>query len=125
MFQFFIILLQSIAGYLILSFANKYTDSSIVAASNTIQPIAVAILTWAIFQELITLRQLSGAGLIIAGLFIVTYQKYQENKAIMREQRLSLKIKTNNDNIEPVQMNGHRDNDVRTESDDENNMASE
>jgi hypothetical protein len=49
---------------------------------NLLQPIVVSLLTWAIYQEIITQRQLSGAGLIIGGLVIVTYQKYQENKTL-------------------------------------------
>lgn len=112
------ILVQSVLGYLLIAYGVKHTDSSIVAASNTLQvrkiiladvwirsdnfflkPPMVAVLAHVIFEEDITVMQILGGLLIITGLIVVSFQKYRENKAAQLQQMILLaQEEKNNEN---------------------------
>jgi len=74
------IIFPTVLTYACITFANKYTDSSIVAASNTIQPIASTILSTLVFHSSISLRQLGGGALILAGLAAICVDKFLESR---------------------------------------------
>eukprot|EP01120_Amphizonella_sp_Union-15-10_P015276 TRINITY_DN7829_c0_g1_i1.p1 TRINITY_DN7829_c0_g1~~TRINITY_DN7829_c0_g1_i1.p1 ORF type:complete len:317 (+),score=27.61 TRINITY_DN7829_c0_g1_i1:50-1000(+) len=81
------IIFPTVLTYACLTYANKYTDSSIVAASNTIQPVVSTILSYFVFPTThIFTRQWIGGALIIAGLGAVCIDKYLQHR---REMKLS------------------------------------
>lgn len=71
---------HSIVGYLILSFANRNTQSSIVAAMNCLQVPLVAILASFVTSETFDGKDAVGTLIIICGLGVISYQRYKEQQ---------------------------------------------
>lgn len=79
------VLAHSIVGYMILSFANRHTQSSIVAAMNCLQTPLTAIFASIFAGETFDLTDVLGSLVIVCGLGLITYQRYKEQQ----EQRLA------------------------------------
>jgi hypothetical protein len=74
------VLAHSVVGYLILSFANRHTQSSIVAAMNCTQAPMVAIIATFYANETFDGQDIVGTLIIMLGLAVISYQRYKEQQ---------------------------------------------
>ena len=74
----YIVLLHSSLSVFIATYLNKKLQPSIIAASNTIQPIIVIVIVYLLYGQTITANQAISCILIITGLIIVCTQKFIE-----------------------------------------------
>jgi len=88
------VLLQTTIGYLLITWTNKHTTATIVAAGSTLQPVTTAVLAYFILNTVVTLREALGgtqaqpitahrltdstAALVLAGLALVTWQQRKD-----------------------------------------------
>lgn len=68
----FLVLLTSVVSYLCWGYALERLEASRVAIFTNLQPVATALLSWAIFGERITPVLIAGGVLVIAGVFATT-----------------------------------------------------
>ena len=61
------VLAATILTYSLVSWANQHTSATVVAASWTLQPLASALLSYLFLAQLVVLRQVAGAALILSG----------------------------------------------------------
>jgi uncharacterized membrane protein len=71
---------QSIIGYLLLAFANSRMESSIVSAFGPVNPLSATTAATIILGETVGAQEVIGSIIIIAGLALVTYQRYIEQR---------------------------------------------
>jgi len=74
------IILQTVIGLSLLIFACKYLEGTLVAASNSLQPIPSSIFGYIFLHEAMGWRIIVGGILIIIGLGIVCYSQFKNNK---------------------------------------------
>lgn len=77
------IFLTTALNYSVLAWGNKQTSPTTVTGYITLQPVATAVLSWAVLGELLTLGQLVGGLTIIIGL-LLNIRSQKEDSASIR-----------------------------------------
>lgn len=65
------VLCATVLTYMLITWTNKHTSSSVVSAFWTLQPLWTALLVWIFLKEIISLQQTIGGLLILSGLIAV------------------------------------------------------